>query len=94
MADLRGDELNSNTLLAAQIEVDHSRGVIYIHLTDPADITRLGTLTVLRIQGLPRNIPQLGPTSQFPGLTMMDINLRRCPQPTEDWYARVNWSGV
>lgn len=93
MADLRGGSLTENTRVKAELEVDHSRGVIYVHLTDLNDVTRLRQVTVLRIQGLPRTIPQLGPTC-ISNVLMYDISLRHCSHCSEDWYARVNWSGV
>lgn len=57
------------------LEIDHKRGVIYAHLTRSGDILNIGSATVLRIQGLPKPIPQLGRDDDQCGL--LDINLQQ-----------------
>ena len=48
-----------STVLNGQLEIDHNRGVIYFHLTDPEDVKKYGTVTVLRICSLPKPIPEI-----------------------------------
>ena len=69
------------TRIPAELEIDHERGVIYVHLTDKKKVKELGTQTALRICGLPRPIPQLNER-------MLDINVAHslC-----DWEGTV-WS--
>lgn len=49
----------ATTKLPAELEIDHERGVIYVHIANPGDILALGVQTALRISGLPRPIPQI-----------------------------------
>ena len=48
------------TLVQGWLEVDHDRGVIYFHLSSKEDITKLQAITLLRIQGISRPIPEKG----------------------------------
>lgn len=47
----------ATTKLSAELEIDHERGVIYVHLANPQDIA--GVHTALRVSGLPTPIPQI-----------------------------------
>lgn len=58
---------NSKTYIKGELEIDHSRGVIYFHASDPNWIKEHRVMTVLRICGLPQPIPEIK------GL-MLDIN--------------------
>ena len=42
------------------LEVDVTRGVIYFHLENEEDAKRFGTVTPVRIQGLPKGIVSQG----------------------------------
>lgn len=37
-------------IYAAQLDIDDDRGVIYVHLTNPDDITALGMVTPIRLK--------------------------------------------
>lgn len=45
--------MSRTTCLPAILEIDHERGVIYVHLTNAGDIMKFGTHTILRICQLP-----------------------------------------
>lgn len=47
------------TELKGILEIDHYRGVIYFHLSEPEDIKRLNMMTPLRICQLPTPIPEI-----------------------------------
>ena len=55
-------------LTDVEIEIDHQRGVIYVH-AGPTSMRELQTPTILRIQGLPTPIPSLRGR-------MLDINVK------------------
>lgn len=74
------------THLSAELEIDHDRGVIYVHLARKIDILDIGTITVLRIQGLPQPIPQLGLGNDQRSLLDLRLDVRD-PAP------RYNWEG-
>jgi hypothetical protein len=42
-----------------KVEIDHERGVIYVHVRHPADMDRFQNATVIRICGLPCPIPSV-----------------------------------
>jgi len=46
------------TKIQGELEIDHSRGVVYFHTTDSKQLAVYGTTTVLRICSLPKPIPQ------------------------------------
>lgn len=46
------------TRLNGELEIDHDRGVIYFHCYDFDTVDRMGTVTPLRICGLPKPIPK------------------------------------
>jgi hypothetical protein len=50
---------DGKTLLKGILEIDHTRGVIYFHLTDLEEAQRRMVVTVLRVQGLPKPIPEI-----------------------------------
>lgn len=62
----------------ASIEIDHQRGVIYIH-AGKTTMMELQTPTIIRIQGLPTPIP-------IPRQRMLDINVKSawCDWPGEE----------
>lgn len=41
-----------------QLEIDHSRGVIYFHCSDPEVCEKFRTVSILRICSLPKPIPE------------------------------------
>jgi hypothetical protein len=47
------------TVLKGELEIDHERGVIYFHITDPKAMLSRTVVTALRICNLPRPIPQI-----------------------------------
>jgi hypothetical protein len=47
------------TLLSRQFEIDHDRGVIYVHLSNREDVEKLGIVTAVRISKLPSPILNL-----------------------------------
>lgn len=47
------------TRLKGELEIDHNRGVIYFHLTDPKEMLSRTVCTALRICSLPKPIPQI-----------------------------------
>lgn len=47
------------TKIKGELEVDHERGVIYFHITDPHEGLRRGVVTPLRICSLPYPIPPI-----------------------------------
>jgi hypothetical protein len=51
--------------MSAIVELDHARGVLYVHLQDPVLCRELGGQTIVRVQGLASPIP----------MGMIDINV-------------------
>ena len=47
------------TKIPGTLEVDHDRGVIYFHIDTMEEMQERGTVTCLRICGLPTPIPRL-----------------------------------
>lgn len=81
------------TTLQGTLEIDHDRGVVYFHLDEAASVAELGVHTVLRIQGLPRPIPEIKER-------MLDVSIRPTHSASDfsreasDWEAWFDWSGV
>lgn len=47
-----------NTEIPGVLEIDHHRGVIYFHASDPEVIQKYGSVSVLRVCQLPIPIPE------------------------------------
>lgn len=62
------------TRLNGQLEIDHDRGVVYFHITDPEDIRDRAVVTALRICGLPCRVPPIESR-------MLDISLTKEVHP-------------
>lgn len=60
------------TKMNAVLEIDHERGVIYVHVKDKRDIIDRNIMTALRISGLPRPIPELKGRQLDIGLSVTD----------------------
>ena len=52
-----GSVKERTTQFVGVLEIDHQRGVIYFHLSNPDDINSMGLQTLLRICHLPIPIP-------------------------------------
>ena len=70
------------TRVQAYLEIDHERGVMYVHLDRRRDINRYGRETVLRISGLPTPIPEFDKG-------LLDIGLS-----TDGWTTSWNGQGL
>lgn len=65
------------TRMNAILEIDHERGVIYVHVKDKVDIMYRNIMTAVRISGLPTPIPKLKDRQldiglNFPNAAMCD----------------------
>ena len=47
------------SVINGQLEIDHERGVIYFHASDPKFVLENNVVTVLRICSLPKPIPEI-----------------------------------
>jgi len=45
------------TRILGELEIDHDRGVLYFHTSDPEIASKYGSVTILRICRLPSPIP-------------------------------------
>ena len=51
-------ETATRTVIDGQLEIDHLRGVIYFHCSDPAIAEKWNGVTLLRVCGLPTPLPE------------------------------------
>ena len=69
------------TEIKGVLEIDHDRGVLYFHAEDKAIMRKYGSVSVLRICGLPRPIPERA----------LDVTLREDRVVgTRTWYVGIS----
>jgi len=61
-------EIVSRSVFKGELEVDHLRGVIYFHCADEAACDKWHGVTLLRISGLPRPLPERAMDIAFKGM--------------------------
>jgi hypothetical protein len=58
-----------------ELEIDASRGVIYFHCSDEKAVAQYGSVSILRICGLPHDFPERA----------IDLTLVGCNSQKRDW---------
>lgn len=71
---------NVTEIVPCSLEIDHARGVIYVHAATKELIDKIGQQTLIRIQGLPTPIPA-------PSDGLLDINYNE----GENYYGKCSW---